>query len=113
MQIDITAESLLRQLKISVNDTSMAQMNNVLESTPHALKFFKHIFSLNDALSHYDAFIAPSSSKSLLKIKLRDESIREKVESFNTEVLHWSQKYKVELEKVSDKEVYYIKGMLV
>lgn len=108
MQIDINAESLLKQLKLSVNDNSLSEMETIISNTPHANKFFKHIFSLNDTLSHMDAFIAPSSSGSFLKIKLRDNG---KVTEFNDAVSHWAEKYKVQLDKVTDKEVYYIKGI--
>jgi hypothetical protein len=109
MQIEITAESLLKQLKLSVNETSLAQMDNIINNTPNSLKFFKHIFSLNDALSHMDAFVAPSSSENFLKIKLHDSA---KLTEFNKAVSHWADKYKVQLDKVDSKEVYYIKGHL-
>ena len=112
MQIDITSESLLKQLKLSVNENSLSQMQITMDKTPHSDKFFKHLFSLNDALSHFNAFIAPSSSNDYLKIKLRDDAIQEHVENFNKEIRHWSDKYKVSLEKVDNKELYYIKGIL-
>ena len=109
MQIDINAEALLKQLKIDLTSGSLAQMNTIIDNTPNALKFFKHIFSLNDDLSHLDAFIAPSSSCDFLKIKLRG-TLAAQIESFHETVKHWSDKYKVEVEKVANKEVYYIKG---
>lgn len=111
MHIDITPNALLTQLKLSVNETSLAQMERIINNTPDALKFFKHLFSLNDTLSHIDAFIAPSSSCDLLKIKLHGD-IPEKIEEFHKIVKHWSDKYKVDVEKVSQKEVYYIKGSI-
>jgi len=111
MQIDINAEALLKQLKIDLTSGSLAQMNTIIDNTPNALKFLKHTFSLNDSLSHLDAFIAPSSSCDFLKIKFRGDK-PEHVESFHEIVKHWSDKYKVDVEKVTNKEVYYIKGML-
>ena len=63
MQIDITPESLLKQLKLDVTETSLTQMHKVIDNTPNALKFFKHIFSLNYTLCHLDDFILPSSSQ--------------------------------------------------
>jgi len=110
MQIDITADALLTQLKLSVTDKSIQQMDRIIKNTPDALKFFKHLFSLNDALSSIDAFIAPSSSCDFLKIKLRGEESSQ-VEDFHQAVKHWADKYKVSLEKVTNKEVYYIKGI--
>jgi hypothetical protein len=111
MQIDITAESLLKQLKIDVTEGSLTQMAAIIDNTPHALKFFKHIFSLNDALSHVDAFVAPSSSCDLLKIKHHGSGNDAQVAEFHQIVEHWGNKYKVDLERLSNKEVYYIKGM--
>lgn len=110
MHIDITPDSLLTQLKLSVTDTSLKQMDTIIKNTPDSLKFFKHLFSLNDTLSPIDAFIAPSSSCNFLKIKLRGENNQQK-ETFNKTVAHWADKYKVTLEKVDAKEVYYIKGI--
>ena len=111
MQIDITAESLLKQLKLDVTENSLTQMNKVIDNTPSALKFFKHIFSLNDTLSHLDAFIVPSSSNDYLKIKYHPGTQSENLDKFHEVVIHWSTKYKVELEKLDNKEVYYIKGL--
>ena len=111
MQIDITAESLLKQLKLDMTDNSLTQMGMVIDNTPHALKFFKHLFSLNDVLTPLDAFIAPSSSCNHLKIKYHGSNPAHTV-SFHETVKHWADKYKVLLEKLDHKEVYYIKGML-
>ena len=111
MQIDITAETLLKQLKMDVTDGSLSQMDNIIDNTPNALKFFKHIFSLNDALAHVDAFIAPSSSCDFLKIKYHGSNNNEQSLEFHELVDNWKRKYKVDLEKLTDKEVYYIKGI--
>ncbi len=112
MQIDITPESLLKQLKIDVTDGSLKQMDAIINNTPNALKFFKHIFSLNDALAHIDAFIAPSSSCNLLKIKYHGNGNSEQLDEFYEAVKHWGDKYKVSLEKLDNKEVFYIKGII-
>jgi len=111
MHIEITPQTLLTQLKLSVTDKSLLQMQAIINNTPDALKFFIHLFSLNDSLSHIDAFIAPSSSCDHLKIKLRSDN-PEHIESFHEMVLHWADKYRVNTEKVSNKEVYYIKGFI-
>jgi len=111
MHIDITADSLLTQLRLSITDKSLEQMDTIISNTPDALKFFKHLFSLNDELTHLDAFIVPSSSCDFLKIKLLGET-DEQITSFHQAVDHWSHKYKVAVEKVANKEVYYIKGIM-
>lgn len=112
MNIDITAETLLKQLKIDVNEGSLKQMDAIMNNTPNALKFFKHIFSLNDTLAHVDAFIAPSSSCDFLKIKYHGNGNDEQKAEFHETVNHWADKYKVTLEKLDNKDVFYIKGII-
>ena len=113
MQIEITPESLLKQLKLSVSEHSLALMDTIIKSTKGSQQFFKHIFSFNDALAHVNAFIAPSNSVNLLKIKYHGDQNDQVIASkFHEAVNHWGQKYKVELEKVEGKETYYIKGLI-
>ncbi|MDH5464485.1 MAG: hypothetical protein OEW60_02590 [Thiovulaceae bacterium] len=109
MQIEITPEALLKQLKLSVHNQSLDQMDTIINKTKGAKDFLKHIFSLNDTLASLNAFVAPSNSVELLKIKYHgnDEVTLTK---FHEAVNHWGNKYNVELEKVDSKETYYIKG---
>lgn len=109
MQIDITAETILKQLKINVNDKNLAQMQVIIDNTKEGDRFFKHLFSLNDSLASMDAFIAPSNSVDLLKIKYHG-NIDSQLEDFDKIVAHWSEKHKVYTRKAGSNETYYIEG---
>lgn len=111
MHIELNAESLLKQLGITEVDNALAQAEKVISNTKGFDKFSKHIISLNDFLKHVSGFIALSNKKDYLKIKC-DEDVNspEIVKEFHDKVNDWAVKYKVELEKVPAKEVYYILG---
>ena len=53
--------------------------------------------------------MALSSSKDCFKIKNEAQG-EEMIKSTNEIIQKWSKKYKIELEKVSGKETYYILG---
>lgn len=110
MQIEITPEALLKQFKLSVNSQSLDQMDAIINKTKGSKQFLKHIFSLNDSLASLNAFVAPSNSVELLKIKYHGNHDEETLDKFHEAVNHWGNKYNVELEKVDTKETYYIKG---
>ena len=110
MQIEITPEALLKQFKLSVNNQSLDQMDTIINKTKGSKEFLKHIFSLNDTLASLNAFVAPSNSVELLKIKYHGEHDEVTLTKFHEAVNHWGNKYNVELEKVDLKETYYIKG---
>ena len=110
MRLEITPENLLSMLGFSPTEHSIKLMQKIIESTKGFEKFAKHIVSLNDSLKHMDGFIAPSNSYNYLKIKLKDVS-KEIEEEFNQKVLSWAKKYKIELQKVPNKNTYYIIGL--
>lgn len=109
MQIKLTPETLLKQLKIGVNDQNLLQMQKIIDNTKDNTRFFKHLFSLNDTLAPYDAFIAPSNSVDYLKIKYHGNVVSQAIE-FRELVIQWSAKHKVVIEPVEGKDAFYIKG---
>ena len=110
MNIEITAENLLNQLGYSVNEASLKQINKIIESTKGFDKFAKHILSLNDHLKHLNGYVTLSNSVDKLKIKT--ETTNEAfIEEFNEIVQKWAQKYNVRVEKLENKNVYYIYGI--
>ncbi|MDQ1338928.1 MAG: hypothetical protein QG567_77 [Campylobacterota bacterium] len=111
MHIDITPEAILAQLGYPKSDTLLKQMERVIKNTHGFDKFSKHIFSLNDFLKHVYGFVALSNSKDYLKIKCKEEVSKELVDEFHEKIDSWSKKYKVKIEKVPNKETYYILGI--
>jgi hypothetical protein len=109
MSIELTPENLLIQLGYPVKDATLAQMERIIKNTPGFEKFAKHIISLNDEVKKYSGIVAMSNSKDYLKIKC-DSDKPEEINTFKEIVQHWSQKYKVDLKKVENKNTYYILG---
>lgn len=110
MHLDVTAQMLLSELGYSKTETTLAQMQDIIDNTRGFEKFAKHIISLNEHLKHMKAYIAISNSLNYLKIKCDDNDAPEILAEFHEAVAHWSAKYHVEVQKVKNKEVYYIIG---
>ena len=110
MQIETTAEVVLSQLGYTKSDSSIRQAQKMIESTNNFDKFAKHIISLNDHLKKMNAYVALSNTTNFLKVKCDENDADEILEEFHEEVNHWANKYNVELEKISNRPVYYIKG---
>jgi len=110
MHLDVTAEMLLLELGYNKTDTTLGQMQDIIDNTRGFDKFAKHIISLNENLKHMKAYIAISNSLNYLKIKCDDNDAPEILEEFHETVNKWSTKYHVEVQKVKKKEVYYIIG---
>ena len=109
MNIDITPENILTQLGYNPSENALSQVKNIINNTKNFDKFSKHIFSLNDEIKHIGGFVAMSNSNDYFKIKLNDSS-SEMAEEFKKAVDRWSQKYKVQIQKVENKNTYYIIG---
>jgi hypothetical protein len=112
MHLDVTPEVLISQLGYSNNEHTLEQMEKAIENTKDFDKFSKHIISFNDNLKHMKAYIALSNSTPYFKIKCDESDAPQIVKEFNEAVQHFSEKYHVEVEKLPNKEVYYIKGKI-
>ncbi len=110
MHIKLTSEVLLVQLGYPKNESEFTQMNRIIENTKGFEHFSQHILSLHDALAVEKAFIAMSNSTDHLKIKCHEDPSADNLSAFNEVVEHWADKYKVELQKVENKNTYYIIG---
>ena len=110
MHLKITAEVLVSQLGYSRNEQTLKQAKDIIANTQDFSKFAKHIISLNDSLKHLNAFVALSNSEKYLKIKCGNVDAKDLLDEFHNEVKHFSEKYGVKIEKIKNKEVYYIIG---
>jgi len=110
MHIELTTDSLLSQLGYSINESSSKQMENIVNNTLNFDKFSKHLLGLNDNLKHTNSYIAMSNSHNYFKIK--SETTNETLlEEFNELVTKWATKYNVTIQKIENKNVYYIIGI--
>jgi len=109
MSIKANVENLLVQLDYPLNDATKKQLEEISNNTNDFFSFAQHIFNLKDELNKIDATVAMSNSNPYLKIKSNSKDPLE-IEKFNEIVNAWATKYKVELQKVENKNTYYILG---
>ena len=102
-------DAMLNQLGYTPNDALLAQLDRIIKNTQDFEKIQKHIFDLHEVLKVDDSFVAMSNSNDYLKIKLEAPS-KERNEEAREKMDHFSEKYKVNLQKVDGKETYYILG---
>jgi hypothetical protein len=103
-----TVDAMLTQLGYSINESVKAQMKNIIENTGNFMHIQKHIIQLNDTLKPFQAYVAMSNSNNYLKIK--NESSGSTLQEVDEMIKEWAKKYKINLQKVKDKETYYILG---
>jgi imidazoleglycerol phosphate dehydratase HisB len=111
MHLEVTPEVIMTQLGYSRSDKILNQIEKIISNTKGFSKFAKHIISLNDSLKHIDSYVALSNSVDYFKIKCEQTNSENIVKEFTEIVEHFANKYNVTLEKVANKEVYYIKGI--
>jgi len=102
-------DAMLKQLGYSPNDGLLSQLDRIIGNTGGFEKIQKHIFDLNSALRVDDSFVAMSNSTDHFKIKLEAPSPELKDDA-REKVMHFADKYKVDLKKLDGKETYYIMG---
>ncbi len=102
---NVTDEALLVQLGYTKSNGVMETLKQIIDNTHGYENIKKHILSLQESLKPHGSFVAISSSQDFFKIKNETNS------EIADKLIHkWSEKYKVNLTKVSGKETYYIQG---
>jgi len=102
-------EAMLTQLGYVPNDALLKQLQRIETNTMGYEKIQKHIMDLNDHLKVDDSYVAMSNSNDYFKIKI-DSFSPEAIEQAHEKVKHFSQKYKVKVDKLENKNTYYIVG---
>ena len=110
MHLELTPEALLVQLGYTKTEQTLKQINDIISNTAGFDKFSQHIPSFNDALAVEKGYISMSNSENHLKIKCNEDSSADNLTAFTALVKHWSNKYKLELKQVDNKNTYYIIG---
>jgi hypothetical protein len=103
------SSAMLNQLGYIPNDILVDQFQKIKENTIGYEKIEKHIMDLHDALKPLNSYVAMSNSNDYLKIKIEAIIPALKEEAFE-KVEHFSDKFKVELQKVDGKDTFYILG---
>jgi hypothetical protein len=105
----MTNDAILKQFGYTATQSAMAQLEKVKNNTNGFDYVEKHLITLHDQLQSHLSYVALSSSKDYFKIK--NEALEPAiVKDVNEMILKWSQKYKIEIEKVPNKETYYVLG---
>lgn len=102
-------DAMLIQLGYAPNDALVKQLKKIEENTVGYEKIQKHIMDLHDQLKVDGSFIAMSNSEDYLKIKI-DAQSEELAQEAREKVQHFSEKFKVTLKALEDKNTYYILG---
>ncbi|PSM52307.1 hypothetical protein CBLAS_0307 [Campylobacter blaseri] len=104
-------EGILVSLGYVMNDSTLKQVRAILSKCDFDSNELDRIVTLNDRLKTYGAYIAMSNSNDYFKIKNEPKQESEK-EVVRDMIFTWADKYKFELEKVADRETYYIVGRI-
>ncbi|WP_457749744.1 hypothetical protein [Sulfurimonas sp.] len=102
-------DAMLTQLGYVPNEALIKQIERIQKNTHGYEKIEKHILDLNDHLKVNNAYVALSNSKDYFKIKVESPT-PELAEEAHEKIRHFSEKFKVKIEKLPKKETYYILG---
>ncbi|MFA5234301.1 MAG: hypothetical protein WC390_07880 [Sulfurimonas sp.] len=102
-------EAMLTQLGYVPNSALLEQLDRIVENTTGYEKIQKHIMDLHDHLKVDDSYVAMSNSNDCFKIKI-DSKTPEIAQEAHEKIKHFSEKYKVKVDKLENKNTYYIVG---
>ncbi len=102
-------DAMLTQLGYAPNEALMSQLKRIENNTTGYEKIQKHIMDLHDHLKVDGSFVALSNSEDVFKIKI-EASSPELTQEAHEKVQHFSDKFKVTVRKLDNKETYYISG---
>ncbi|MFT5660588.1 MAG: hypothetical protein ACI9TV_001230 [Sulfurimonas sp.] len=105
----MTRDAMLIQLDYAPNDALIQQLEKVENNTSGYEKIQKHIMDLHDHLKVDGSFVALSNSEDCFKIKIEANS-PELAGEAHEKVQRFSEKFKVTVKKLENKETYYIVG---
>ncbi len=102
-------DAMLTQLGYAPNEALLNQLEKIEENTTGYEKIKKHIMDLHNHLRVDGSFVALSNSENYFKIKIEATSA-ELAQEAHKKVKRFSDKYKVKVNKLKNKETYYILG---
>lgn len=102
-------DAMLTQLGYAPNSALLSQLEKIENNTAGYDKIQKHIMDLHDHLKVDSSYVALSNSNDYFKIKVEALSPESALEA-HEKIKHFSDKYKVKINKLDKKETYYILG---
>jgi len=107
--MQLEKDAMLKQLGYVPNDALLSQLQKIEENTSGYEKIQKHIMDLHDHLKVDGSFVALSNSEDYFKVKIEASSV-ELAQEAHEKIKHFSEKFKVKINKLENKETYYILG---
>ena len=108
-RLKMQRDAMLTQLGYAPNEALLSQLERIENNTVGYEKIQKHIMDLHDHLKVDGSFVALSNSQDVFKIKI-EASSPELTEEAHEKVKRFSDKFKVTVRKLDNKETYYISG---
>jgi len=102
-------DAMLTQLGYAPNDALLSQLKRIESNTSGYEKIQKHIMDLHDHLKVDGSYVAMSNTNDCFKIKIEAQS-PEIAQEAHEKIKHFRDKFKVTLNKLDNKETYYIVG---
>lgn len=102
-------DAMLTQLGYTPNGALLTQLERIEENTVGYEKIQKHIMDLHDHLKVDGSYVALSNTNDYFKIKVESPSV-EIAKKAHEKIQHFSDKFKVTINKLENKETYYIVG---
>ena len=102
-------DAMLTQLGYAPNEALLQQLQRIESNTQGYEKIRKHIMDLHDTLKVDNSFVAMSNTNDYFKIKIESPS-PEIAKEAHEKVKRFSEKFKVAVNKLDNKETYYIVG---
>jgi len=102
-------DAMLIQLGYTPNEALIKQLEKIELNTIGYEKIQKHIMDLHDHLKVDNSFVALSNSNHYFKIKIEAKT-EELAQEAHEKISRFSEKFKVKVNKLENKETYYIIG---
>jgi len=102
-------DAMLIQLGYAPNEALVNQLEKIENNTVGYDKIQKHIMDLHDTLKVDNSFVALSNTTDSFKIKVESPS-PEIAEEAHEKIKHFSDKFKVKINRLENKNTYYIIG---
>ncbi|MFT7003629.1 MAG: hypothetical protein ACJAWW_000979 [Sulfurimonas sp.] len=102
-------DAMLTQLGYTPNGALLNQLEKIEKNTLGYDKIQKHIMDLNDSLKVNTSYVAMSNSNDYFKIKVESPSAEIAADA-HEKINRFSEKFKITVNKLDNKETYYILG---
>jgi len=102
-------DAMLIQFGYAPNEALVEQLQKIENNTFGYEKIQKHIMDLHNHLKINNSFVALSNSEHCFKVKVEAKS-PEATQEAHEKIKHFSDKFKVTVDKLDNKETYYIVG---